>query len=78
MIETAAAAKKIWEKTWKELKQKKIQGWIERIMTHIKKVIEYEGGNDYVEGRDKEAERFEDSEVKIKKERKSRAGRKFK
>ncbi|RDI85644.1 hypothetical protein Vi05172_g4338 [Venturia inaequalis] len=76
---TAVNAKKVWENTWKELKQEKIQGWIERIMTHVKKVIECEGGNEYVEGRDKEVERAdEDGKVWVKKERNPRAGRKMK
>ena len=41
----------IWNKTWQELPQEKIQAWIERIPTHIKKIIELEGGNEYKEGR---------------------------
>jgi len=41
-----------WEKCWKELPQEKIQAWIERIPTHIKKIIELDGGNEYREGRD--------------------------
>jgi hypothetical protein len=41
----------IWNQTWRDLPQEKIQAWIERIPTHIKKIIELEGGNEYKEGR---------------------------
>jgi transposase len=44
-------AKSIWERTWVDLPQSKIQEWIERIPRHIAKVIELEGGNEYCEGR---------------------------
>ena len=38
----------IWEK---ELTQKRIQSWIERMPRHLAKVMELEGGNEYREGR---------------------------
>ncbi|KAL6352059.1 hypothetical protein LRP88_14872 [Fusarium phalaenopsidis] len=41
-----------WQAAWKELPQEKIQAWIERIPTHVKKIIELEGGNEYKEGRE--------------------------
>ena len=43
--------KRDWLKAWKDLPQKKIQEWIERIPGHIQKIIELEGGNEYKEGR---------------------------
>ena len=46
-----------WEKCWKELLQKKIQEWIERIPDHIQEVIRLKGGNEYKEGRRKGQER---------------------
>lgn len=33
--------------------QERIQAWIERIVDHIKEVIQLEGGNEYREGRSK-------------------------
>ena len=42
-------AVKAWEKCWKELPQERIQRWIERITWHIQRVIELEGGNEYLE-----------------------------
>jgi transposase len=47
-----------WEKCWKELSQKKIQEWIERIPNHIKEIIRLKGGNEYKEGRQKGQERI--------------------
>jgi transposase len=44
---------KDWLKVWKDLPQKKIQEWIERIPEYIQKIIELEGGNKYKEGRNK-------------------------
>ena len=45
--------KTVWKATWdKELTQKRIQGWIERMPRHIKEVIRLEGGNEYREGRE--------------------------
>ena len=35
---------------WENLPQKKIQEWIKRIPEHIKKIIDYGGGNEYKEG----------------------------
>ncbi len=39
-----------WIEAWKKLPQSKIQGWIERIPEHIKRIIDCEGGNEYKEG----------------------------
>jgi hypothetical protein len=36
-----------WKRSWKDLPQKQIQAWIERIPRHIKEVIRLEGGNHY-------------------------------
>jgi trehalose-6-phosphate synthase len=47
-----------WEKCWKELSQKKIQEWIERIPNHIKEIIRLKGGNEYKEGRQNGQERI--------------------
>ena len=47
-------AERIWEKSWRELPQDKIQAWIERIPKHIEEVIRLEGGNEYLEGRRKD------------------------
>jgi len=41
----------IWQKTWQDLPQEKIQAWIERIPYHIQEIIKLEGGNEYKEGR---------------------------
>jgi hypothetical protein len=41
-----------WEVAWKELPQRRVQEWIERIPAHIRKIIDVEGGNEYIEGRD--------------------------
>ncbi|KAJ5160333.1 uncharacterized protein N7482_007337 [Penicillium canariense] len=38
-----------WQAAWREMPQEKIQRWIERIPTHIKKIIELDGGNEYKE-----------------------------
>jgi hypothetical protein len=46
-----SVAKLLWERTWDELPQEKIQEWIERIPRHIVKVIELKGGNECCEGR---------------------------
>ena len=43
--------KKDWEQAWKDLPQRKIQEWIERIEGHIKEIIRLDGGNEYKEGR---------------------------
>jgi hypothetical protein len=42
-----------WKAAWQELPQERIQQWIERIPTHIQRIIELEGGNEYKEGRAK-------------------------
>jgi transposase len=44
-------AKILWERTWNELRQEKIQKWIERIPRHIAKVIELKRRNEYCENR---------------------------
>ena len=46
-----------WKQAWKDLDQQTIQKWINRIVRHIKKVIELEGGNEYKEGEATEDER---------------------
>lgn len=40
-----------WKKTWKELPQEKIQGWIERIPQHLRIIRFLKGDNKYKEGR---------------------------
>ena len=40
-----------WLQCWKDLPQKTIQKWIERIPIHVKEIIRLEGGNQYKEGR---------------------------
>jgi hypothetical protein len=47
---TKAEMEKRWLQAWKDLPQKTIQGWIERIPHHIREVIRLEGGNEYKEG----------------------------
>lgn len=42
-----------WKAAWQELPQERIQQWIERIPTHIQRIIKLEGGNEYKEGRAK-------------------------
>ncbi|KAM5345573.1 hypothetical protein ACJ41O_005222 [Fusarium nematophilum] len=49
---TRAEAIRVWKAAWKEVPQEKIQAWIERIPTHVKKIISLEGGNEYKEGRE--------------------------
>ncbi|EOA82794.1 uncharacterized protein SETTUDRAFT_56772, partial [Exserohilum turcica Et28A] len=44
-------ATRIWLNCWRDLPQAKIQAWIERILIHIPKIIELQGGNEYIEGR---------------------------
>jgi hypothetical protein len=44
-------AEQAWTRCWKEMPQKQIQEWIERIPRHIQEVIRLKGGNDYKEGR---------------------------
>ena len=45
-------AELVWKRYWKDLPQKKIQDWIERIPRHIKEVIRQKGGNQYQEGKE--------------------------
>ncbi|EKJ68815.1 hypothetical protein FPSE_11007 [Fusarium pseudograminearum CS3096] len=47
-----AEAIRRWEAAWSALPQEKIRAWIERIPRHVRKIIELEGGNEYLEGRD--------------------------
>src|SRR2546421_1851862 len=54
-LKTRKEAEDAWTKAWSELKQSRIQAWIERIKPHIDKVIELEGGNYYREGRKKKS-----------------------
>jgi hypothetical protein len=49
-LKSQTEAEKAWITAWKDLQQKQIQQWIERIMRHIKEVIGLEGGNEYREG----------------------------
>ena len=49
---TRKEAEKAWTKCWKDLSQKRIQGWIERMPRHIVEVIRLKGGNEYREGRE--------------------------
>jgi len=51
--QSRAEAVRIWQNCWRDLSQLKIQAWIERILVHIQKIIELQGGNEYIEGRDK-------------------------
>jgi transposase len=46
-----------WLQCWKELSQKKIRQWIERIYWHVQEVIRLRGGNEYKEGRKKGQEK---------------------
>jgi hypothetical protein len=43
-------ATKDWIKCWDDMKQERIQRWIERIVRHVKQVNELHGGNNYREG----------------------------
>src|SRR5450432_4031284 len=43
-------ATKAWIKCWDDMKQERIQRWIERIVRHVQKVNELQGGNNYREG----------------------------
>jgi transposase len=52
--------KKDWLKAWNDLPIEKIQEWIERIPEHIKKIIDYRGGNKYREGLRKKRSRNPD------------------
>jgi hypothetical protein len=53
LITLKEALKALWLKLWKEMPQKKIYEWIERIPIYIEEVIRLEGGNEYKEGRKK-------------------------
>ena len=49
-----AEAEAVWQRVWnQDLRQERIQAWIERIIVHIQKVLELEGGNGYIEDRSK-------------------------
>ena len=56
-LTSRAAAEKAWLGAWQDLKQWRIQQWIERIPRHIKKIIELKGGNDYREGAEEQQRR---------------------
>ena len=47
---TRATAEKAWKQVWKDLPQKTIQDWIERMPRHLEEVIRLEGRNEYHEG----------------------------
>ena len=49
---TRIEAERAWIKCWKDLSQKRIQAWIERMPRHITEVIRLRGGNEYLEGRE--------------------------
>ena len=52
-LRTRKKAEKGWKRCWKrELSQKRIQEWIERMLRHIAEVIRLRGGNEYCEGRE--------------------------
>ncbi|EOA86837.1 uncharacterized protein SETTUDRAFT_87293 [Exserohilum turcica Et28A] len=51
--QSRAEAVRVWQNCLRDLSQLKIQAWIERILVHIQKIIELQGGNEYIEGRDK-------------------------
>ena len=46
-----AEMEKRWKKCWADLDQAQIQAWIGRIVCHIQKIIELDGGNEYKKGR---------------------------
>lgn len=46
-----AEAIKAWERSWAEMPQSAVQGWIERIPHHVEQIIQLGGGNEYKEGR---------------------------
>ena len=52
VLRTRIEAEKAWKKCWKDLSQKRIQRWIERMSRHIVEVIRLKGGNEYREGRE--------------------------
>ena len=54
-----------WRHCWNNvLTQKRIQRWIERMPTHLRQVIELNGGNEYREGRGGSSIRPYDSEAR--------------
>jgi len=48
--ETRKAAEEAWLTAWEEYPQERLQNFVDRIRIHIDKVIELEGGNEYIEG----------------------------
>jgi hypothetical protein len=40
-----------WLHAWSQLPQEHIHSWIQGVIANIQRVIELEGGNEYVEGR---------------------------
>ena len=50
---TRKEAERKWKYCWlKQLTQKRIQGWIERMPRHMQEIIRCKGGNEYREGRE--------------------------
>jgi hypothetical protein len=47
---TRQDAERVWKKRWDEIPQELLQGFVNRIREHIKRVIELDGGNKYGEG----------------------------
>jgi hypothetical protein len=41
---------KVWADCWRELKQERLQSYVERMPRHIARIIELDGGNSYREG----------------------------
>ena len=46
-----AEAIQAWKRSWAELPQAAIRGWVERIYGHVQEIIRLNGGNEYKEGR---------------------------
>ena len=49
-LQNREVARKEWQAVWRDFKQWRIRAQIKRIIKHIEKVIELEGGNRYREG----------------------------
>ncbi len=57
---------KTWTECWiKQLKQKRIQHWIERISRHIQQIIELDEDNEYRESREDDVIRSYDSNDRL-------------
>jgi len=48
--EAYRAAEKVWLTMWEDYPQTKLQRFVDRIKAHVSRVIECEGGNEYIEG----------------------------